>query len=185
MAGARVLLALAVASGALMSCANNGADRNNDGVIDASERAAEMADNAFIPMEPGRWDIRMTFDDIDVSSLSEARKKAVMAELATLASGSSCLSAAEAKNPGAGFFGGPGTGKCSYSKFDISGQKAKLELNCAMEGAGAVNLELKGPIGAKQFDFDTEAKVRLPVLGAIRLKGKMEGRQNGTCVPVK
>lgn len=185
MAHKRALMTLAVASGALMSCAGNGADRNNDGVIDASERAAEMADSSFVPMNAGRWDTRVVFDEIDVPSLSEARKKAAMAELATLASGSSCLSPAEAKNPGADFFGGPGTGKCSYSKFDISGQKAKLELNCAMEGAGAVNLELKGPIAADHFDFDTEAKVRLPVLGAIKLKGKMIGRHGGACVPVK
>lgn len=185
MAYKRALMTLAVASGALMSCSGNGADRNNDGVIDAAERAAEMADSSFVPLTAGRWDMHVVFDDIDVSSLSDARKKAVMAELATLASGSVCLSEAEAKNPGADFFGGPGTGKCSYSKFDISKQKAKLELNCAMEGAGAVNLELKGPIGAKQFDFDTKAKVRLPVLGAITLKGKMEGRQNGTCVAAK
>lgn len=169
----------------LGSCSGNNSDRDGDGVVDAAERAAEMADNSFVPMSAGRWDTHVVFDEIDVPSLSDARKKAIMAELATLASGSSCLTPAEAKNPGADFFGGPGTGKCSYSKFEISGQKAKLELNCAMEGAGAVNLELKGPIGAKQFDFDTQANVRLPVLGAIKLKGKMEGRHAGACVPVK
>lgn len=169
----------------LGSCSGNNSDRDGDGVVDAAERAAELADSSFVPLSAGRWDTHVVFDEIDVPSLSEARKKAVMSEIANLASGSSCLSQAEAKNPGAEFFGGPGTGKCSYSKFEISGQKAKLELNCAMEGAGAVTLELKGPIDAKRFDFDTEAKVRLPVLGAIKLKGKTEGRHAGACVPVK
>ncbi len=181
----RVLLALAVTGGALMSCSNSGADRNDDGVVDAAERAAEMADSSFEPMAAGRWDTRVVFSEIDVPSLSDARKKAIMDQLSSLASGSVCLSEAEARNPGPDFFGGPGTGKCSYGKFDVSGQKVKLELNCAMEGAGAVNLQLQGKVAANRFDFDTQAKVRLPVLGAIKLKGKSEGRHAGACVPVR
>lgn len=169
----------------LGSCSSNSSDRNHDGVVDAAERAAEMADGSFQPMEAGRWDTHVVFSEIDVPSLSEARKQTIMTELATLASGSVCLSEAEASNPGADFFGGPGTGKCNYTKFDIAGQRVKLELNCAMEGAGAVTLELQGKVLANRFDFDTEAKVRLPVLGAIKLKGKTEGRHAGACVPVK
>lgn len=179
----RCLLPCGIAFCLLAACSSDDADRDNDGVVDAAERAAELAKAKQPPLTPGLWEKRYVFDEIDVPSLSDVQKQRVMTELGARTSGRSCLSAIEAVNPGAQFFGGRGIDKCSYEKFDISGSRVKMEVNCAMEGAGAASVELKGRMGGKAFNFDSKAKVRLPVLGAITLKGKATGRYVGSCTP--
>ena len=166
---------------ALSSCGDN-ADRDGDGQVSRDERAAEMKADAFIPMQAGEWQTTFTFTDIDVPSLGKAQRAQVMDELAKGASSKSCLSEDEAKNPGADFFGGAGAEKCVYKKFDISGQKATMTLSCAMEGmGGSIDMDMKGMMGADQFNFDTDVAMRLPMVGKIKLKGTAVGRHIGQC----
>ena len=53
----------------LASCSDNSADKDNNGVIDSKERAAEMDYDAFIPMKAGQWETKFVFTDIDVPTL--------------------------------------------------------------------------------------------------------------------
>lgn len=165
---------------ALSSCGDN-ADENNDGQVSRDERAAEMQHDAFIAMMPGQWNTTFTFNEIDVPTLGKSQKQQIMKEMANGASSSSCLSAEEAKNPGADFFGGNGAEKCIYKKFDVSGQNVKMTLSCTMDGMGNVDMEMKGVIGDDQFNFDADLAMRLPVVGKVKLKGTAVGRHAGAC----
>lgn len=179
----RVATGAAFALLALASCSDNSADRDGDGVVDAGERAAEMNYDAFIPMKAGQWETKFVFTDIDVPSLGKSQKKQIMDEVAKGASSRSCLSEADAKKPGADFFGGAGAEKCVYKSFDVAGQNVKMKLSCTMDGMGSVDMELKGVMGETAFDYDSAVDVRLPIIGKVKMTGNAIGKHVGACPP--
>ena len=176
---------LGVATGAVLlvltSCSDNSADRDGDGSVDATERAAEIDADGLIPMKPGRWETKFSFTEIAVPTLGKAQKQQIMDQMAKGASSVSCLSQAEAAKPSADFFGGEGANKCVYRTFDVSGQSVKMRLRCGMEGMGSVDMDLDGTMTDATFDFDTEMALRLPMVGKVKLKGTALGKHAGTC----
>lgn len=171
----------AVALLMLAGCADNSADVDGNGVVDSEERAAEMDYDAFIPMKAGLWETKFVFDDINVPTLSKAQKQQVMNEVAKSASSKSCLTQAEAKKPGADFFGGDGAEKCVYKGFDVSGQNVKMKLSCGMDSMGSVDMELAGVMGETEFTYDSKVDVRLPMIGKVGMQGKATGKYIGAC----
>jgi Protein of unknown function (DUF3617) len=165
----------------LSSCSDNSADKDGDGTVNSAERAAEMDYDAFIPMKAGLWETKFTFTDIQVPTLGKAEKQQIMEEVAKSASSRSCLSAAEAKKPGADFFGGNGAEKCVYKSFDVSGQNIKMALQCGMEGMGSVDMELAGVMGETEFNYGTEVAIRLPMVGKVKMTGNAIGKYAGEC----
>ncbi|MCO4092290.1 MAG: DUF3617 family protein [Sphingorhabdus sp.] len=174
-----VLPAMAVLG--LASCADSSADKDGNGIIDSQERAAEMDYDAFIPMKPGLWETNFVFADINVSTLGKAEKQRIMDELAKSASSQSCLTDAEAKKPGADFFGGTGAEKCVYKAFDISGQNVRMKLSCGMDSMGSVDMELAGVMGETEFNYDSTLDVRLPMVGKVAMQGTARGKYMGAC----
>jgi hypothetical protein len=165
----------------LASCSDNSADSDGNSEVDSAERAAEMDYDAFIPMKAGLWETRFVFTDIDVPTLGKSQKKQIMDEVAQNSSSKSCLSAAEAKKPGADFFGGDGAEKCLYKAFDVSGQNVKMKLSCGMEGMGSVDMDLAGVMGETEFNYDSEVAIRLPMIGRVKMKGNTIGKYAGPC----
>ena len=178
---------LRVAAGALfvcvslVSCADNGADKDGNGVIDSEERAAEMDYDAFVPMKAGQWETKFVFSDINVPTLGKSQKQQIMDEIAKSASNRSCLSEAEAKKPGADFFGGDGAEKCLYKAFDVSGQNVRMKLSCGMDGLGSIDMQLAGVMGETAFNYESEVDVRLPMIGKVKMKGNAIGKYVGDC----
>lgn len=176
---------IGVATGVLLlvlsSCSDSSADRDGDGSVNASERAAEINADGLIPMKPGRWETKFTFTDIAVPTLGKAEKQQIMDQMAKGASSVSCLSEAEAAKPGADFFGGEGADRCVYRTFDVSGQSVKMGLRCGMEGMGSVDMDLAGTMTDTTFDFDTVMALRLPMVGTVKLQGTALGKHAGLC----
>ena len=177
----RFCMAGAICSLVLASCSDTGADQDGNGVIDSAERAAEMDYDAFIPMKPGLWETKFEFSDINLPTLGKAEKRQIMEEVAKGSSSRRCLSAEEAKKPGADFFGGEGAEKCVYKSFDVAGQSAKLSLTCAIEGMGTIDMKLAGVMGETEFDYETQVDLRLPMVGKVRMKGNAAGKYIGAC----
>lgn len=165
----------------LASCSDNSADKDGNGVIDSEERAAEMDYDAFIPMKAGQWETRFVFTDINVPTLGKTEKRQIMDEVAKSASSRTCLTEAEAKKPGADFFGGNGAEKCVYKAFDVSGQNVRMKLSCGMEGMGSVDMELAGVMGETEFNYDSKVDVRLPMIGKVKMTGNATGKYVGAC----
>ena len=170
-----------IGSLALAACADNSADKDGNGIIDSEERAAEMDYDAFIPMKAGLWETKFVFADINVPTLGKAEKQQIMDEVAKSASSKSCLSEADAKKPGADFFGGNGAEKCVHKAFDVSGQNVQMKLSCGMDGMGSVDMELAGVMGETEFNYDSKVDVRLPMVGKVAMRGKATGKYVGAC----
>lgn len=181
MSGFRVATGAAIFLLTLNSCSDSSADKDGNGIIDSEERAAEMDYDAFIPMKAGLWETRFVFKDIDLPSLGKAQKQQIMDEVANSASSRTCLSEAEAKSPGADFFGGDGTDKCVYKKFDVMGQNVTMQLSCAMDGMGSIDIDLAGVMGETEFNYDSDVAVRLPMVGKVKMTGNAVGKHVGDC----
>lgn len=173
------ILSLALAT--LASCSDNSADKDGNGVVDSEERAAEMDYDAFIPMKAGEWETRFLFTDINVPTLGKSEKRQIMDEVAKSASSRTCLTEAEAKKPGADFFGGNGAEKCVYKGFDVSGQNVRMKLSCGMDGMGSVDMELAGVMGETEFSYESKVDVRLPMIGKVKMTGNATGKYVGAC----
>ena len=171
----------AIALLALAACADSSADKDGNGIIDSEERAAEMDYDAFIPMKAGLWETKFVFAEINVPTLGKAEKQQIMDEVAKSASSRSCLTDADAKKPGADFFGGNGAEKCVYKAFDVSGQNVQMKLSCGMDGMGSVDMELAGVMGETEFNYDSKVDVRLPMVGKVAMRGKATGEYVGAC----
>ena len=171
----------AIALLALSACADNSADKDGNGIVDSEERAAEMDYDAFIPMKAGLWETKFVFAEINVPTLGKAEKQQIMDEVAKSASSRSCLTEADAKKPGADFFGGNGAEKCIYKAFDVSGQNVQMKLSCGMDGMGSVDMELAGVMGETEFNYDSKVDVRLPMIGKVAMRGKATGKYVGAC----
>jgi len=171
----------AIALLALSACADNSADKDGNGIVDSEERAAEMDYDAFIPMKAGLWETKFVFAEINVPTLGKAEKQQIMDEVAKSASSRSCLTEADAKKPGADFFGGNGAEKCVYKAFDVSGQNVQMKLSCGMDGMGSVDMELAGVMGETEFNYDSKVDVRLPMVGKVAMRGKATGKYVGAC----
>ena len=171
----------AIALLALSACADNSADKDGNGIVDSEERAAEMDYDAFIPMKAGLWETKFVFAEINVPTLGKAEKQQIMDEVAKSASSRSCLTEADAKKPGADFFGGNGAEKCVYKAFDVSGQNVQMKLSCGMDGMGSVDMELAGVMGETEFNYDSKVDVRLPMIGKVAMRGKATGKYVGAC----
>jgi hypothetical protein len=179
---ARVATGVAVISLIMLaSCSDNSADRDGNGIVDSKERAAELDYDAFIPMKAGLWETRFVFKDIDLPSLGKREKQQIMDEVADNASSRTCLSEAEAKKPGADFFGGSGAEKCVYKLFDVAGQNVKMKVSCSMDGMGSIDMDLAGVMGDTEFNYDSAVAVRLPMVGKVNMKGNAIGRYVGSC----
>lgn len=165
----------------LASCGGDNADRDGDGKVSREERAAEMASDGYLAMKPGRWKMQVNFTEIDVPRLGNKEKQSILREAAEEASSLSCLSEAEAAKPGADFFSGRGAEKCTYSRFDIAGDRARMTVSCRQGDMGKAEMELDGIVGDTQIDFDTKLVVTAPLVGKIKLKGKMTGVHDGPC----
>lgn len=162
------------------SCSSN-SDSNGDGKVSRDERAKEMAKDGYLAMQPGRWKTSFTFTEIDVPRLGRSERKKIMRELESGASGISCLSAEEAAKPGADFFGGEGAEDCTYSKFDLAGNRAQMALSCGMGGMGKASMDLDGTVGETSFEFNTKLTVDVPLAGKIKLSGTATGTHEGAC----
>lgn len=175
----RTATALLLCAG-LAACSDN-ADVDGDGTVSRAERATEMQKDGYLAMEPGRWRMDFAFSEINVPRLGEKEKADIKAELSKGASGFSCLSRQDAAKPGPDFFGGKGAEDCTYKRFDIAGNRVKMELSCGMGDLGKAVMDLDGTVGDRDFNFDTGLVVHVPMAGKIELKGMMTGKHEGQC----
>jgi hypothetical protein len=175
--------ALTVAAGLLASCGDN-ADSNGDGKVTADERATEMGRDGYLAMNSGRWQTKVNFTDVDVPKLSTIQRQQIIEAAGKETTRFSCLSKSEAAKPGPDFFGGAGAENCTYTRFDLAGNRADMTLSCKMGGMGKADMELSGTVAADTFTFDTKVIVKVPMIGksqSITMMGTMTGKHEGKC----
>jgi len=145
----------------LSACADQSADKDGDGIVNASERKSEMNSDAFMQVEAGLWETKAIFTETDAPGLSEKARKKLLSKISEGLSTRSCITEEDVNKLDADFFGGQGSEDCEYKQFDISGKKADIIVSCSVENIGNVDISLAGYMEPKSSEFDTVLTMKM------------------------
>ena len=156
---------------ALSGCSNKGADSDGDGKVSAAEAQAELAQDGAMAMQPGLWEVKISFNSIDAPKLPAEVKDQMQ----------SCLTQEQAENPGVDFFGGDEQSNCTFAKLDRDGNNIAVEMTCKPQGGMTIASKMDGSFAKESYTMTMEQKSGGTPMGDLTMKGKVEGKRIGEC----
>ncbi len=176
----RKFILASVALLALSACNNKGADTDGDGKVTAAEAAKEMGSGGAMAMKPGEWEVKVSYDTIDAPGLPANMATMMKDKMGKGVSVKTCLTKEQAEKPGADFFGGADESNCSFSEMDRSGNTMKVAMTCK-QGAVTISNKMQGSFAEESYSMTMDQKTEGMPMGAMAMKGKIEGKRIGDC----
>ena len=166
---------------ALSGCSNKGADSDGDGKVSAAEAQAELAQDGAMAMQPGLWEVKISFNSIDAPKLPAEVKDQMLKAMGDGMSVQSCLTKEQAENPGVDFFGGDEQSNCTFAKLDRNGNNIAVEMTCKPQGGMTIASKMDGSFAKESYTMTMEQKSGGTPMGDLTMKGKVEGKRIGEC----
>lgn len=176
----RLLLAGAVVL-ALAACSDKGADADGDGKISANEAKAEMADGTTTKMQPGEWETKITFSNIEGKSLPPQALEMMKTKMSEGMSTKSCLTKEQSDKPGSDIFGAPAEANCSFEELDRNEDRMKVAMTCKPVPNITVKSKMDGTFAKTSYAMNIEQSTEGQPMGLIKMTGKIEGKRIGDC----
>ncbi|MEE9434517.1 MAG: DUF3617 domain-containing protein [Sphingorhabdus sp.] len=178
----RKILILGAASLALAACSSGGdADKDGDGKISAEEASAEMASGGKMELQPGEYEMKVSFTEVDAPGIPEVARDMVMKQMAKGMTVKNCITKEQAENPGADMFGGQGDNSCKMDKLDRSGNSMNVAMTCNPEGGMKIVSSMQGTFGKDSYTMTIDQKMTGMPTGDMAMKGKIEAKRIGDC----
>lgn len=132
-------------------------------------------------LSPGHWDSTVTIERVSIPGMPPeiaAHMKQVMAGKVS----GSCLTAEQAKKPGADFFGGKDRKDCRYDHFDMGDGKLNARMTCGGEGGSAI-MTMGGTYGPDSFKLamTTETKGGAGPAESMTMAATIDSKRTGAC----
>jgi hypothetical protein len=166
---------------ALSACSGKSADSDGDGKISSKEATAEMAAGGATAMRPGLWQIKIGVTDFVAPGVPEAAQATMKASANKGMTTQSCMTKEQVEKPGADFFGGVKEGGCEFSKLDRSGNNMTVAMTCKPGGKMVSNINMEGSFAAETYKMNMTQKIEGSPMGAVEMKGTIEGKRLGDC----
>lgn len=176
-----LIMGAAAALVTLPACSNKGADADGDGKVSGEEAQKELAQGGAMAMQPGLWEVKISFDSIEGANLPPAAKDQMLKAMGGGMSVQSCLTKEQVEKPGADFFGGDAQANCSFAKLDRNGNNIAVELTCAPQEGIRVTSKMDGSFAKDSYRMTMEQKTGGTPMGEMTMKGKIEGKRIGEC----
>ena len=177
----RKYLMVAVAALAMSACSDKGADADGDGKVSDAEAKAEMADGGKMTMQPGEWETKISFSEIEAKGLPPQTQQAMKTKMAEGMSTKSCMTKEQSEKPGSDFFGAPPQANCTFDELNRSGDGMKVSMTCKPSPNMTVKSKMDGTFGKTTYSMKIEQSTEGPPMGAIKMTGKIEGKRLGDC----
>jgi Protein of unknown function (DUF3617) len=177
----RKFLILGAAALATSACSDKGADADGDGKITTAEVTAEMSDGTLMKMEPGEWETKIGFSDVQAKNLPPQALAAMKTQMAKGVTTKSCMTKEQSEKPGSDIFGAPPEANCSFEEFNKSGDTMKVSMTCKPAPNMVVKSEMNGTFSKTNYTLNIVQSTEGPPMGAIKLTGKTEGKRLGDC----
>lgn len=177
----RKYLIVGIAAMAISACSDKGADADGDGKVSNAEAKAEMADGGAMVMQPGEWETKVTFASIDGKGLPPQAAEAMKAKMAEGTTSKSCLTKEQVEKPDSDFFGAPPEANCTFEDLNRSSTAMKVSMTCKPGGEMVIKSKMDGKFGATSYTMTIEQTTEGAAMGAINMKGKIEGKRIGDC----
>ncbi|MBB3033905.1 DUF3617 domain-containing protein [Alteriqipengyuania lutimaris] len=177
----RTMLFITTAAFALAACSDGGADADKDGTITGEEMAAEASSGESIRMRAGEWENTIEVTEFDIPGVPENMKDMIAGQMGQSITSTSCITAEEADQPDASFFGGERNDDCKYEEFDRTANKLTLRMTCATGDGGTAKVAMDGEFGEDSFTLSMDNTVSGTPGGDVTMKGTVSGRRIGDC----
>ena len=147
------------------------------------EEVAKQASAAGVvsQIRPGQWETRVELVEFDMPGMAPEMKAEAMKKSREASAHSYCVSEADAKKPG-GLFTGKDDGKCTYSKFEMSGGKLDMTLSCPGR-TGGMTMHVAGTFDAEAVTATSEMETSGAF--AMKMKANVHSRRTGACTDKK
>lgn len=177
------LLAIGMMTGlALLSgCTKMGADTDGDGKVSAAEAQAELKQDGAMAMQPGLWEVKISFNSIEAPKLPAEARDQMLKAMGSGMSVQSCLTKEQTENPGVDFFGADEQSNCTFAKLDREGDDIAVEMTCKPEGGMTIASKMNGSFAKESYTMTMEQKSGGTPMGDLTMKGKIEGKRIGEC----
>jgi Protein of unknown function (DUF3617) len=177
----RKYLMVAVTALAMSACSDKGADADGDGKVSDAEAKAEMAAGGAMTMQPGEWETKISFSDVEAKGLPAQAQQAMKAKMAEGMSTRSCMTKEQSEEPGSDFFGAPPEANCTFDELDRSGESMKVSMTCKPAPNMMVKSKMEGTFGKTTYSMSIVQSTEGPPMGAMKMTGKIEGKRLGDC----
>ena len=177
----RKFLLVGAAALAISACSDKGADSNGDGKVSDAEAKAEMAAGGAMTMQPGEWETRISFSEIEAKGLPPKAQEMMKAKMAEGMTTKSCMTKEQAEKPGADFFGAPAEANCTFDELNRSASSMKVSMTCKPNADMTITSQMDGTFGKTKYSMNIIQTTEGPPMGTMTMTGKIEGRRLGDC----
>ena len=172
---------IAMAALAISACSNKGADADGDGKVSEAEATAEMADGGAMKMQPGEWETKISFNEINAKGMPPQALEAMKTKMAEGMSTKSCMTKEQSEKPGSDFFGAPAEANCTFDELNRSGGSMKVAMTCKPSANMTVKSKIDGTFGTTTYSMNIVQSTEGPPMGMMTMTGKIEGKRLGDC----
>ena len=177
----RIFLTIGALALALAACSDKGADADGDGKITADEAKAELAAGSAMRMQPGEWETKISFSDIQAKGVPPQALAMMKTQMAKGMSSKSCMTKEQSEKPGSDIFGAPAEANCSFDELNRSGTAMKVSMTCKPAPNMTVKSKMDGSFSKTSYSMNIEQSTEGPPMGSMKMIGKIEGKRLGDC----
>ena len=177
----RKFLLVGAAALAITACSDKGADADGDGKVSETEAKAEMADGGAMAMQPGQWETKISFSEIEAKGLPAKAQEMMKAKMADGMSTKSCITKEQSEKPGADFFGAPPEANCTFDELNRSASSMKVSMTCKPAPDMTIKSKMDGTFGKTTYSMNIVQSTEGMPTGTMKMTGKIEGKRLGDC----
>jgi hypothetical protein len=137
-----------------------------------------------VMVQPGRWEGKMTIQEMDMPNLPPEAKAQMKAQ--AQAGGAktfiSCVTPEDVKSQKAFFTAEEDDKSCKYDRFSMAGGKVEAVMNCD-RGGSKMHMEMNGTYSPDHYVMTVSNKVEggNAPMGAMSMKMQIEAKRAGVC----
>lgn len=177
----RKFLIIGIAALAITACSDKDADADGDGKVSDAEAKAEMADGGSMAMQPGEWETKISFNNVEGKGLPPQALKAMKEQMAKGVTSKTCMTKAQSEKPDADFFGSPPEANCTFDELNRSANSMKVAMTCKPAPNMTIKSKMDGTFGATTYAMTVEQSTEGTPMGVMKMTGKIEGKRIGDC----
>lgn len=160
---------------ALLACS----ERNAEPALSNEQVARQVAQLRF---QPGSWETRTEVRSVEVPGAPADLVEGALGRTGQTQVTRSCLSAAQAANPDAGFLAGNAQGNCRAERLNMDGGRIDGRFVCRPQGLpGTATADIAGTYTRTAFRSDVRSRIDLTGLPDVSLAVTVTSRRVGAC----
>ena len=177
----RSLVLPIIAAIALAGCGKKDEAAGGDGKV--SPEQASAAASGLVTPQPGLYKITGEIVDLSFPGMPKSVVDEMKTSMKANFESTDCMTEADVKDAVKQMAKGPQNGKCTYSKYDVSGNTIDAAMSCEGENGTGGTFTMKGTVAATAIDMTMEGDQKAPGMpgGGMHMKMHLKSQRIGEC----